>query len=164
MAAHTSVASSRQASNGKSPLNSGDWTDIAIAVVIAICFAGALIWFARHYSEGANFSILILSGLLGAALGWITGILVSPYNKDEKSSFGGVAKLVYGFLSGYALSKLDLVLTENLKTVSVTEKQWVVVCFGFICFLVALAVTYITRRYWMPTPAKQTPSAAAPNG
>jgi hypothetical protein len=129
------------------PLTTGDWTDIVTAVVIAAAIYAGLLWFAMHYSDASRSPILILAGLLGASLGWVVGLLVSPYNEGEQSAFGEYGKLIYGFLSGYLLSKFDPVIARALT--EGVDSSWVVIgCFGLTSFLVAVPVTYITRRYW----------------
>src|SRR4051812_45046385 len=95
-------------------LSGGDWTDIATALAVATAMYGGLLWFALNYPSGYS-TVVILSGLLGTALGWAVGLLLSPYNEAERSAFGELAKLVYGFISGYALSKLDPLITTALQ-------------------------------------------------
>ena len=128
-------------------LDAGDWTDIIVALAVSSLLSAGLIWIAVNYKETVSAPTLMLAGLLGAASGWVIGILLSPYNPDEGSAFGEMAKLIYGFLSGYVLSKFDPILTDALK--SSGETQWVIGCFTLISFLTAVALTYITRRYWV---------------
>ncbi len=131
--------------------NWGDHTDVIAAIVIAVLLDGGLIWFANTYQDGHYAQSLMLVGITFTALGWIVGILASPYSTDERSSFSDLAKLIYGFLSGYALSKLDPLISELLKPTSmqnIDERYVVLVPFGITSFLVAVGLTYVTRRYW----------------
>jgi hypothetical protein len=56
---------------------------------------------AATYQGGALFSMSLLSGVAGAALTWVIGIGLSPYERNERESFAGVGKLIGGFLGGY---------------------------------------------------------------
>ena len=132
-----------------SDVNAGDRSDAYIAVGIAVVIYAALIWFAFRYSGPVSSPLFVLSGLLGASLGWVAGILVSPYNPEEKTEFGEISKLIAGFLSGYVLSKFDPVITHALDIKEQVSVYWVVACVGLVSFLTAAAVTYITRRYWV---------------
>ena len=131
-------------------MDSGDWSDILCAILVSILLAGGLVWVAMNYREAIGAPPLVLAGLFGASVGWVTGILVSPYDKDERSAFGEMAKLIYGFLSGYLVSKIDPIITDATK--SGNEKQLIIGAFALISFLAAVAVTYITRRYWTKKP------------
>lgn len=127
-------------------MDSGDWSDIILATLVSVFFAAGLIWVALNYSDSIGTPSLVLTGLSGAAIGWVAGILVSPYDPKEQSAFGDYAKVIYGFLSGYALSKLDPIISDAIKTAG--EKQIVICSFALVSFLTAAALTYITRRYW----------------
>jgi hypothetical protein len=105
----------RLTSTDQRPLDAGDWTDIIVAIAVAVMLYSGLIWCALRYSGAISGPLLVLSGLLGASLGWVIGILFSPYDPKEQSAFGELAKLIYGFLSGYVLSKFDPVLTTALR-------------------------------------------------
>jgi hypothetical protein len=127
-------------------LDAGDWSDIITAVIASLSFVAGLVWVAVHYSPTIGAPPLVLAGLFGAAVGWGAGILISPYNPDEKGAFGETAKVIYGFLTGFVFSKFDPVLTKAIETGD--EKQWLLACFAFITFLVSTCLTYITRKYW----------------
>jgi hypothetical protein len=86
--------------------------------------------------------------LLGASLGWLVGILASPYDPAEESTFGKFAQLIYGFLAGYGFSKFDPVLQNAISGANIDASA--VVCVGVVSFLIAVALTYISRRYWAP--------------
>jgi hypothetical protein len=45
--------------------------------------------------------------LFGAALGWLTGTLIVPLSTVENERFPDLTKVISGFLSGYALSKIN---------------------------------------------------------
>jgi hypothetical protein len=89
--------------------------DIGGAMITGIVFLGASIGFAVHYSDWH----VVICGMCGAALGWITGLLTSPYSW-KKDKFSGWPKGLAGFVTGTLFSKVtDLFgkLTEPDKKV-----------------------------------------------
>ena len=147
-------------SNGDDDRSSGgDLSDVIVSAVVAVLLWVGLGYFTVRYPGPVSVPLFILSGLLGASLGWVVGILASPYDPTEKSAFGRFGQLIYGFLSGYALSKLDPVLQNAIS--SGTMDTWVVACVGLISFLIAVALTYISRRYWAP-PARPRSESKEP--
>ena len=97
--------------------------------------------------------MLILTGIAGASLGWIIGILMSPY-RHELSKFTELAKIAYGFLTGYILSKVDpliakLVSVDNITTQNSENSDFaIIVTYFFASFITAISLTYISRSYW----------------
>src|SRR5262245_45973750 len=81
----------------------GDTSDIVIATIVVGDLL--LFLFAALYRGGALFSMSLLSGVAGAALGWVIGIGLSPYEKNERESFASVGKLIGGFVGGYGVSQ-----------------------------------------------------------
>jgi hypothetical protein len=131
----------------------GDLSDVITAVSVSLILYFGLLWFARVYEGGQAKALLILGGIVGAALGWVAGILASPYNVDEKSSFAELSKLIYGFLTGYVISKLDHLLTKVLdvpKDDQFNSRPMVFAGFVLASFMIAVALTYISRSYWYP--------------
>lgn len=126
----------------------GNFVDVVIAVIAAAVMYGFLVWIAANYDHGSQATLLLLSAVTGAAIGWIAGILVSPYNAAEQSEFSEIAKLVYGFLTGYVVSKIDPLLTK-IGTEGGNGHMLVYAAYLLTSFLIAVAVTYITRSYWL---------------
>jgi H+/Cl- antiporter ClcA len=135
----------------------GNLADVLIAAVVSVVLYGLLVWFAAHYNTGEDQPLLLLCGITGGALGWIAGILASPYD-PEKTSFAEFGKLIYGFLSGYVLSKFDPAITKALGLTGdgpLAGRAMVFATFTLASFLIAVAVTYISRMYWKPKPEKR---------
>jgi hypothetical protein len=132
----------------------GDFSDVVIGAAVAlIVFAifGLYLW---NYSATANPQwTLLLCGTIGAALGWCAGIMVSPYGSTERESFSAVGKLIYGFLSGYVVSKIDplvnsLVGVPGNATSQINPVAIVGALIAVTCFAVAATLTYVSRSYW----------------
>lgn len=98
--------------------------------------------------------LLSLLALLGGCLGWLTGILVVPLTKTEVSTFSVYAKVISGFVSGYALSKVDPLITHLLAidpdsgVAPITQPYNAELGLTFLCsYLIALLVIFCARAY-----------------
>ena len=129
----------------------GDKVDVISANIVCLLFSGGLLWFALTYGNGMLLHILMISGISSAVLGWATGIAISPYNEDERSSFNQISKVVYGFISGYVVSKVDKQISKMFEITSLQEldeKFLVIAAFCSASFLLAVCTTYVSRSYW----------------
>ncbi|MBR0656111.1 hypothetical protein [Plastoroseomonas arctica] len=134
-------------------LRRGDMTDVTIACFVAVLLYGLMLLFALIHQGGALFSAALLAGILGAALGWVIGIGLSPYEAKERKSFSDLGKLVAGFLGGYGLSKLDPALSRlgsagHGLADAVVKDALALAGVGSASMLIAAVLTYITRHYW----------------
>jgi hypothetical protein len=128
----------------------GDSRDVIIGTIVAVVLYSALLWFARRYDNGQELQLLVLVGIVGGVGGWIAGILASPYDSTERSSFSELTKLVYGFLTGYVVSKIDPVVNRLLDvSPGKPTKPLIYGLFAIACFMIAVAYTYIGRTYWI---------------
>lgn len=93
--------------------------------------------------------------LLGAALGWLTGTLAVPLSTTETERFGNLSKVISGFFSGYALSKLDPLIATLVAVDPVTRMAQIaqpdvavrtVVCLS--SYAIALLMVFCARSYW----------------
>ena len=107
----------------------GDKVDVISANVVCLFFSGGLLWFAMTYDNGMSLHVLIISGISSAVAGWATGIAISPYNEDERSSFNQISKVVYGFISGYIVSKIDKQISKmfEIDTLKEIDEQFLVI-------------------------------------
>ncbi len=135
------------------PQRRGDMGDVLVACGAAALLYMLMLLFALFHQNGDLFSLALLAGVLGAALGWVIGIGLSPYEAKERKSFSGIGKLIAGFLGGYGLSKLDPVLnrfgTAGHGLTDATVKD--ALALGTLALsstLVAAVLTYVTRQYW----------------
>ena len=86
--------------------------------------------------------------VMGATLGWIVGIFVSPYSEREKGQFTGIAKGVTVFFSGYALAKIDPIITATLSPEAFSKTVVIFRTVAFLTsFLLAMLIVFIYRKY-----------------
>ena len=129
----------------------GHMRDVVIGFVVAVIIFGILVWISFSYKDGAEASLLILCGAFGSAVGWVIGIIATPYNTAESQRLTEIGKVAYGFLTGYVLSKVDPLLSSlGAKADLVTgERLWVYAIFTITALLVSFAVTFLNRTYWL---------------
>ena len=142
------IASQSKASMG------GDRGDAVIAAIVSTLIFGSLLLSIFLYEVAAPNPrlFLFLSGTIGAALGWATGILLSPYNSRETGLFEKVGGTVTGLISGYIAAKLEPVVTTwvtHTKDQGVPIEHQLVFGVMLATFVTACSLTYISRRYWL---------------
>ncbi len=95
----------------------------------------------------------MLGALVGTSLGWAAGILLAPYEKEEKAQFQRLSKSVAAFLGGYAVGKIDRIFdllmdkangTPRILDPSLQHAFWL----ALVCFLVTTAAVFVARAYW----------------
>lgn len=87
--------------------------------------------------------------VLGAAIGWLLGIMSAPYDKTEQRQFVIYAKAVSVFVSGYVLGKADKLVAYVLSPAVVLKPAS---AFRVMTFIAAALITAIVTRtfrvYW----------------
>jgi len=120
-----------------------------------LAFAGVslvlpLIWFSWVVAGRDEvffvFNITIL--LVGLALGWVFGVLISPL-PGEQDQFQQYAKAVAIFSSGYLLAKVDPIITEilNPKQIFALLPAFRLLSF-IVCFIASMLFAFGWRRYF----------------
>src|SRR5262245_16757396 len=95
----------------ETPKSAGHWSWI-IAALVASVFLTAIFWMGWRFSNIPAERYLTLVVLIAAgALGWILGVILSPDSKTEARNFSSFGKSVSLFVSGYLVSKIDVLVT-----------------------------------------------------
>lgn len=119
-------------------------TGLAAAIfVVAFCW-------------GSHDSVLQLLALTGAIAGWVAGVLAAPFSEHEKQQFGGLAKVISGFVTGYLLSKIDplinaLVKPEGGQAAIMQYQTAEQILVTLSSFGIALLFVFNARLYWSST-------------
>ena len=125
---------------------SGNWkltTSFAVTSIWVIIAAALLFtWW-----DG----VVTLSALVGVALGWFAGILLAPYDNEEKR-FEKLSKSVAGFISGYLVAKsdrvFDLVVEKNASGPLILNPYFGrAIWMGVGCFVMAGLTVFVARTY-----------------
>src|SRR5690348_13446293 len=84
-----------------SSISCGIWGAILVALSLVISWPD---------SDRIATSLSLL--VLGAVSGWLFGVVVSPYDQDERSEFSSYAKYASTAFGGYIAGKADTVLSQ----------------------------------------------------
>ena len=121
------------------------------STISAVVMGGILIWCANSLAvspDDKTFVLNISIMIFGTIVGWIVGILASPYGPKEEKQFSTIVQGVAVFFSGYALAKVDPIITALLKPESFLNP---IIGFRAIAFLsfffLSLIVTFVYRQY-----------------
>ncbi|BCM26195.1 hypothetical protein [Methyloradius palustris] len=112
---------------------------VVIGFVVALFFFGWVIAADNH-----EYALTVAIILAGGALGWVIGIFISPM-PDEKDQFQSYAKATAAGISGYALAKIDPLLTSLLKPEPAMALEN---SFRFLAFMVAFIVAMLAAFGW----------------
>jgi uncharacterized membrane protein YeaQ/YmgE (transglycosylase-associated protein family) len=124
----------------------------AVLIILTIC--ARLI----HGSwTSVPFAYSLLVGVCGVVVGWLIGILASPYTRGEAKKFSLMATAIIGFLAGYAGTKIvDPVAEYLFKKGTVFSEP--VTGANVLIFVSALVVSsingYAYRAYFLPRDPK----------
>ncbi|MGA8569390.1 MAG: hypothetical protein WB580_16480 [Candidatus Binataceae bacterium] len=95
-------------------------------------------------------STATLSALFGALVGWALGILLAPY-EDEEKRFAQMSKAVFGFIAGFGAGKFDRILDlmRSMRGGSLGGKEGsnMDLLLGACCFLLATITVFVFRTY-----------------
>lgn len=97
-------------------------------------------------NKAAAFNLLIVA--LGLSLGWLSGILLSPYSDEEGKKFTQYAKAFGVFVSGYLIGKIDKVIEKMLEPAFILDSVNGFRIMAFVAsVIIALVVAFAFRRY-----------------
>lgn len=95
-----------------------------------------------------NRIITLLICCLGFILGWIIGIVTTPYNEIDGKGITKFSKIVGSFLTGYVLSKADKIFERVFKEDYILSMQVGGRLLFFLCFFgLAWIVVFVYRLY-----------------
>ena len=116
-----------------------------VAAGCALCLLILTFLVSTSALEGALTWTLIL---LGAAGGWLIGLIASPYDPREEARFAKYAGVISAFASGYLVAKLDPLLNYIAKPefLLASTNGFRIVSF-LISLIVATAYTHAVRSY-----------------
>jgi len=122
---------------------------LTFSAISAAVLGGTVVYLSLVVGEDAKASSLnLLIVVLGLSIGWLFGILLSPYSETEEKKFTDYAKAFGVFASGYLIGKVDKVLEELLKPDFILDSVHGFRVMAFAAaFIVGLVITFVFRRY-----------------
>ncbi len=130
---------------------------IIFSFIAPAAFLIALTVFSVHVTNCPAVFLNITVIICGIALGWAAGILISPYDKEEKIQFGAITKAVSAFASGYLLAKIDPLVAKILDPAILASSLAMFRLMAFVAsFLFGAIIAFVFRSYSLSTENKNT--------
>lgn len=99
-------------------------------------------------SDPRTYLITYLICTAGVILGWLIGILTTPYDAADQKKLENFSKMVGTFLSGYVLSKFDRVLERVINPEHEMSELFALRTLLFFCFFgLSWIVVFVFRQY-----------------
>ena len=120
------------------------------ALVISLFITGLGIVCFSPYLQGVQrriyeYCMLSLFAIIGATIGWLLGVIVSPRDDQDKRFTlvsSAIGTLFSGFLLGQ-MNKISELLTNNMPEHGIVLIR---VAIGVGWFIIALSITFLTRN------------------
>ncbi len=127
-------------------LVSGNWK-LTFSYLFVFAGGGVVVALLIGWWDG----IATLGAILGFAGGWATGILLAPYEEEQKR-FQKLSKVVSGFIAGFAAGKIDrvfdLAVDERKHPALILDPYFSrPVWMAIACFLLTAIAVFVTRTY-----------------
>jgi hypothetical protein len=121
----------------------------AAVIIPLLVIVGLLCWW--------HDALAVLCAVLGVAIGWLAGTLISPYGSEAKQ-FATFGKVVSAFVTGFLVSKVDSIFTllsreeyHNLITQPMVIRRFLITV---TTALLSMMVVFIAREYYYRPPEK----------
>jgi positive regulator of sigma E activity len=129
------------------------WLFMSSAMALLVTLICLSLYFGTT-AEASSINLLVV--LLGLALGWLLGILASPYSKTEEESFNKYASAFGVFASGYLVGKADRTIDLLLSPAFILESKNGFRAMALLTsLLVGFLMTFEFRRYGQNGSPKQ---------
>jgi uncharacterized membrane protein len=125
--------------------------------IFALAFAIVLIVLVILSESTADQEITFILCTAGSVLGWLIGIVTTPYGAEDKDKIYNFSKMAGTFISGYLLSKVNKILDDLMEPTKILSYLVGVRFVLFICFfIISYIVVFVFRIY---TRADEPPKA-----
>lgn len=122
---------------------------LLVTALAALFFGTLLSVFAFKIGPDTNvYPVTYIICVAGCILGWLIGMLTSPYNLEDENKLGKFSKLIGTFLSGYILSKFDRVIESLVNPTAILSPLIGLRVLLFVCFFCLIwIITFVFRQY-----------------
>jgi D-alanyl-lipoteichoic acid acyltransferase DltB (MBOAT superfamily) len=122
---------------------------LIMSTIAAFVLGVTIVILTFYIGDTTTIKVLSLSIIvLGISIGWVIGIIISPYDTSESKQFSIFAKTLATFISGYLIGKIDKFIEEIFKPSFLFDS---VNGFRMIAFvsvlLISMLITFIYRTY-----------------
>jgi hypothetical protein len=120
------------------------WGSCASAGLLGLTIVVLSFYIGAPSATPLNIAVIVI----GAAVGWLLGFVMSPYSKKEKDRFTVYASMFGVFASGYLVSKADKVLEKIFDPDFLLDSVHGFRTLAFVTALIlGLVVTFVFREY-----------------
>jgi len=117
-------------------------------IIFAVIFATLLLWLAYKVTSDGQYYLTYILCISGCILGWLIGIVTTPYDDDDAKKIGNFSKMIGTFLSGYLLSKFDGIISKMLNPDTFFSSTFGLRFLLFVSFFViSWIVVFVFRLY-----------------
>jgi len=122
---------------------------LAIAGVVVLVLGTLLVFLTVRMSDTKqDRSVNLVILVLGVCVGWLLGILLSPYDAGEEQRFEQYAGAFSVFASGYLLGKVDRVIGHLLSPEVLLSPLVGFRVASFTCMTIfGMVLTFAIRKY-----------------
>jgi hypothetical protein len=123
------------------------WSPMVVAVLMGwgyVALAAVLISVLSDTRQAEALSASV--AMVGAAIGWLLGVALSPYNEKEESSFTKYGAAVAAFSSGYLVARTDDLVKQILSS-ALTPVVGFRLALFVTAVLVSMLATHASRAY-----------------
>jgi hypothetical protein len=118
------------------------FTSVLLSGIFGITLVSLAVWASWPDTTAmpASFALLIL----GTVMGWLFGIVISPYDSGEKSEFSEYGKLVSTAAGAFIAGKADTILSKmtDFDVLSIVRATG-----AMSAFVIAAIMVFYFRRY-----------------
>lgn len=125
-------------------------TKLSAATTIAVLFGVSLIYLSFTTATVVDPRTLnVLVAITGMVLGWVIGVVITPYSANEESRFAGYARAFSVFASGYLVGKIDAGVSALFNPDLWASNAFLAFrVLLFVCsVLVGLLISFMYRQY-----------------
>jgi hypothetical protein len=120
------------------------WSSLLSAGALTLMIVGISFFVGTRSDRALNLTVIVV----GFCVGWLLGIMMSPYSASEKTRFAQYASAFGAFVSGYLVSKADKFLEAILDPQFVLDSVHGFRVLAFVAALVLAAIiTFVFREY-----------------
>lgn len=127
------------------------WSDLKLRTSACTLVVLAAVLVVANYMLWENpkeFFTSVMVMVFGACLGWLSGLVASPYTDREASRFNSFSKAAGTFASGYLLAKADNLFSELMSKEFLLNFEIGIRMISFFCaFAIFFLITFIFRNY-----------------
>jgi predicted membrane protein len=131
------------------------WSPMVVAVLMGWVYVGLAAVLISVLSDTRQAEALSASvAMMGAAIGWLLGVALSPYTRKEESSFTKYGAAVAAFGSGYLVARTDDLVKQILSSALTAVIGFRVALF-VTAVLVSMLATHASRSYATNRPGRK---------